>query len=123
MVVCHSPYGPEEPSTPSCTAYHCPLSVILKMKIKHGGFQWSCHKWLLEVQGRIEPCDTLLKGTDKTFYVYKQYTHMSVQGFSMLTQYCTLVSNTNYFFVIFTVFIKSIIVGVYTLLVCKTGSA
>lgn len=85
MAVCHSSYGPEEPSTPSFTACHGPLSVTLKMRIKYGGFQWSHHKWWPEVQGRIEPCDMLFKGTDKTFYVCKQYTCMSVQGFSILT--------------------------------------
>lgn len=41
VAVCHSPYGPEEPSTPSFTTCHCPLSVILKIRItvSHTGLQ------------------------------------------------------------------------------------
>ena len=58
---------------------------MLNMRIKHGGFQGSCCKRLLEVHGRVEPCDMLPKGTDKSFQVHIQTTCMSVQVFSVLT--------------------------------------
>lgn len=80
-------HDPEEPSIPSVTACHCPCSVMLKMRVRYGGFQQPFLKWLLELEERIEhslPCDIFLKCTDKTFSVYKKYAHESIQGICSL---------------------------------------
>lgn len=114
------PYDPEEPNTPSVIAWHYPFSVMLKMRIRYGGLQWSFHKWLLNVLQRIEHsfhATCFWNALIKCFvYTNSMHTCLYIRIFFSNT----LITATEINFLVTSpVFTRSINVHLYTLQVYK----